>query len=263
MMIDDITPVLIAFNEAPNIARTLDKLVWAKRIIIIDSGSDDGTLDITRAYRQVEVIHRPFDDCASQWNFANNQVEAGWVLSLDADYELSDAIVTEIRGLQPAPATSGYRAEFVYRIFGRPLRGSLYPSRIVLYRKEKAYYRNEGHTQQLVIGGTILGLAGVIFHDDRKPLTRWVASQRRYASDEVKYLLSSDRDSLSRVDRVRLMGWLAPLAVLIYTLFIKRCLLDGWPGWYYVLQRVFAETLIALEIIDRKLRRRTDTSLVR
>ena len=257
-MIEEIIPVIITYNEAPNIGRTLDKLIWAKRIIIIDSGSDDETLEIIRSYRQVQVIHRPFDDCASQWNFGNNQVDRGWILSLDADYELSETFIAELSGLHPTAATSGYRAEFVYRIFGRPLRGSLYPPRIVLYRKDKAYYRNEGHTQQLVITGSILPLSGLIFHDDRKPLSRWVASQRRYAADEVEYLLLSDRKSLSLVDRVRLIGWPAPLAVLIYTLFIKRCILDGWPGWYYALQRFLAETLIALEIVDRQLRGTTE-----
>jgi glycosyltransferase involved in cell wall biosynthesis len=257
-MIEEITPVIITYNEAPNIARTLDRLLWARRIVVIDSGSTDETVNIVRSYPQVEVIHRPFDDFGSQWNFGNDQVSRGWVLSLDADYELSDALVAELRGLHPTAATSGYRVHFVYRVFGRPLRGSLYPPRIVLYRKDKACYRNEGHNQQLVITGDVLPLSGVIFHDDRKPLARWVASQRRYALEEVEYLLASDRNSLSRVDRVRLAGWSAPFAVLIYTFFFKGCLLDGWPGWYYVLQRVLAETLIALEIVDRRLRRRAD-----
>src|SRR5262249_10537798 len=163
------TPVVITYNEAPNIARTLNRLLWAKRILVIDSGSTDETVDIVRSYPQAEVIHRPFDDCASQWNFANSQVAQGWVLSLDADYELSTAFEDELRGLDTSDRISGYSARFVYRIFGRPLRCSLYPPRIVLYRKEKAYYRNEGHTQQLVIIGDVLSLSNVIFHDDRKP----------------------------------------------------------------------------------------------
>jgi glycosyltransferase involved in cell wall biosynthesis len=257
-MIDDITPVIITFNEAPNIGRTLSKLVWSKRIIIVDSGSNDKTLEIIRSYPQAQAIHRPFDDCASQWNFAIEQVPAGWVLSLDADYELSDALVAELQGLSPSTAINGYTANFVYRIFGRPLRGSLYPARIVLYRKSNAYYRNQGHTQQLVISGDVRSLSSVIFHDDRKPLARWLASQRRYAREEADYLMSVDANSLSRVDRMRLAGWPAPIAIPIYTLFLKGCVFDGWPGWYYVLQRLFAETLIALEIVDRRLRRNAD-----
>jgi hypothetical protein len=56
------------------------------------------------------------------------------------------------------------------------------------------------------------------------------------------------------------MGWPAPIAVLLYVLFVKRCVLDGWPGWYYALQRLFAETLLALEIIDRRFRNDRDAA---
>src|SRR5262245_29902250 len=155
-MIDKITPLIITFNEAPNIARTLDRLVWAKRILVIDSGSTDKTVEIVRSYPQAEVIHRDFDDFASQCNFGNDQVATDWVLSLDADYELSDELIVELRGLNASAATDGYRVNFVYRVFGRPLRGSLYPPRIVLYRKGKSYYRNEGKVKTLTVGGDVL-----------------------------------------------------------------------------------------------------------
>jgi glycosyltransferase involved in cell wall biosynthesis len=254
-MLEDITPLIIAYNEAPNIARTLDRLTWARRIVVIDSGSTDNTREIVCAYPQSEVIHRDFDDCASQWNFGNEQVNSDWILSLDADYELSNDLVAEMRGLNPDASVDGYRANFVYRILGRRLRGSLYPPRVVLYRKIKAHYRNEGHTQQLVTAGNVLPLSGVIFHDDRKPLARWFASQRRYAQDEAEHLLEPSRKTLGATDRIRLVAWPAPLAVFIHTLVIKGCLLDGWAGWYYAFQRLLFETMLALEIIDRRLRR--------
>src|SRR5947208_3542682 len=136
-MIEDITPIIITYNEEPNIARTLDRLTWARRILVIDSGSTDETLDIIRRYRQAKVVHRPFDEFASQCNFGVAQVTTSWVLSLDADYELSDELVTELHWLHPDAAAGGYQARFVYRVFGRPLRGTLYPPRTVLYRKDK------------------------------------------------------------------------------------------------------------------------------
>jgi hypothetical protein len=52
------------------------------------------------------------------------------------------------------------------------------------------------------------------------------------------------------------MGWPAPILVFFYTLLWKRCVLDGWPGWLYVLQRTFAETIISIEVVDRRLRAR-------
>jgi glycosyltransferase involved in cell wall biosynthesis len=254
-MLEDITPLVITYDEAANIERTLDRLVWARRIVVIDSGSTDETVEIIRTYRQAEVIHRPFDDFAGQCNFGIAQVTTAWVLSLDADYELSEALVTELRSLRPDASISGYRVRFIYRIYGRPLRGTLYPPRIVLYRRDRASYRNEGHGHHVVVAGKIAPLSGVIFHDDRKPFARWIASQQGYARREAEHLLSSDRKALEPTDRIRLAAWPAPIAAFIYTLFFKGCLLDGWQGWYYALQRLLAETMLALEVVDRRLRR--------
>jgi glycosyltransferase involved in cell wall biosynthesis len=252
---DNITPLIITCNEAPNIRRTIDKLSWARRIVVIDSGSTDETLKILQTYSQVEVLHHPFRDFASQCNFGIAQITTPWVLSLDADYELSDSLVKELQLLAPAKETVGYRAQFVYRIHGRPLRGSLYPPRIVLYRKDQAIYRNEGHGHRVSVSGTVLPLASPIYHDDRKSLAHWFASQQRYARQEAEHLLISDRTALARNERIRLAAWPAPLAVMVYTPLVKGCLLDVWPGWFYALQCMLAETLIALEIIDRRLAR--------
>jgi len=249
---DQITPLILTYNEAPNISRTLEKVLWAHRIVVIDSGSTDGTVDILRRYPQVEVFQRPFIDAARQCNFGLTQVTSPWVLSLDADYELSDELIRELSVLAPPDGVVGYRAQFVYRIYGRPLHGSLYPPRTVLYRRDRASYRQEGHTQRVVLDGRVLPLNGIIYHDDRKPLARWLVSQQRYARDQAEYLLNTSHEGLRRPDKIRLMAWPAPIAVLIYTLFGKGCLLDGWPGWYYALQRTIAEMLLALEVMDRK-----------
>lgn len=250
-VLDLITPLIITYNEAPNIRRTLAKLQWAQRILVIDSGSNDDTLAILRAYPQVEVIQRPFADFASQCNFGLSRVSSPWVLSLDADYELSDELVKQLGSLDDGPA--GYQVRFVYRVHGQPLRGSVYPPRTVLYKQKGAFYRNEGHGHRVVVDGKVVPLDGVIYHDDRKPLSRWFTSQQRYAREEVDYLLEAHSGAMKRIDKIRLMGWPAPIGVFFYTLFLEGALFDGWPGWIYVLQRVVAEALIALEIADRRL----------
>lgn len=253
-MLDQISPLILTYNELPNIERTLAKLAWAKRIVVIDSGSTDGTLEILRRDPRVAVFVHEFVDFAGQCNFGLAHVDSPWVLSLDADYELSDELVDELRMLVPDEATAGYRARFVYRIHGRPLRGTLYPPRTVLYRRGLGFYRQEGHGHRVCVDGDVLPLRGVIYHDDRKKLSRWLAAQQRYAADDADYLLNGPGRALSRADRIRLMGWPAPLLVLPYVMFVQRCVLDGWLGWHYGLQRLFAETLLALEIIDRRCR---------
>jgi glycosyltransferase involved in cell wall biosynthesis len=252
---NQITPLIITHNEVLNIRRTLVKLLWAQRIVVIDSGSTDGTVELLRRYPQVEMTQHPFVDFATQCNYGLKQVTTPWVLSLDADYELSDELVRELTLLEPADSAVGYRVRFVYRIYGRSLRGSLYPPRTVLFRKDNTFYRRKGHAHHVVLDGDVLPLDGVIYHDDRKPLERWLTSQQRYARDEVEYLLNHSASGLRRTDKIRLMGWPAPIGAFFYTLFVKGCLLDGWPGWYYALQRTTAEILIALEIMDRQSRR--------
>jgi glycosyltransferase involved in cell wall biosynthesis len=255
MTLDAITPLILTYNEAPNIGRTLERLRWARRILVVDSGSADGTIEIVQNHPQAEVVHHAFSDFAKQCNYGLTLVESPWVLSLDADYELSEALVEELRALRPTEDVAGFVAHFVYRIYGKPLRGSLYPPRTVLFRRDKAIYQMKGHCHRLVVQGKVLSLAGVIYHDDRKPLARWLASQQRYARDEAAYLLSRRDEKLGLADRLRLMGWPAPVAAFLYTLLVKRCLLDGWPGWFYALQRLIAESLLALEITDRRLQR--------
>jgi glycosyltransferase involved in cell wall biosynthesis len=249
------TAMVITYNEGPNLLRCLDGLRWAPRILIVDSGSTDETLDIARQYSQAEIVERPFDDFATQCNFGLARIETRWVLSLDADYQLSEALVTEISALREDDV-AGYSAAFVYRMYGRPLRGSLYPPRVVLYRKDGAAYRNEGHAHRVMITGRVANLRGKILLDDRKALARWFASQQHYARREADYLLAAPRADLGRADRVRLMGWPAPVLVFFYTLIVKRCALDGWAGWLYALQRTFAEIALALEIVDRRVRNR-------
>jgi glycosyltransferase involved in cell wall biosynthesis len=254
-VIEVITPLIITLDEAPNIVRTLDKLAWARRIVVVDSGSTDGTVDLLARYPQVALFKRAFDSFADQCNFGLAQVESEWVLSLDADYELSDALLDELRNLHQTQGVAGYRASFVYRIHGQPLRGTLYPPRVVLYRVKNACYANEGHGHRVTVSGDVRALRGVIYHDDRKPLWRWVASQQSYARLEASYLLKADAGALSASDRLRRMAWPAPIVVFFYVLVVKGCLFDGWPGWFYTLQRVMAECLIALELINRRLRR--------
>src|SRR5207247_8926870 len=138
---------------------------------------------------------------------------------------------------------------------GRALPASLYPPRIVLYRRDRAVYRQEGHGHRVDVDGEVEMLRGLIEHDDRKSLGRWFTAQQRYAREEADYLLATPRKALGRADRLRLLGWPAPIAAFAYALLVKGCVFDGWRGWYYALQRMIAEAMLALEIVDRRLRR--------
>ena len=89
-MLSDITPLILTFNEAPNIRRTLEQLSWAQEIVVVDSFSTDETLAIATTLPRTRVVHREFDSFAGQCNFGLQCARTEWVLSLDADYVLSD-----------------------------------------------------------------------------------------------------------------------------------------------------------------------------
>src|SRR6476619_2943691 len=94
-MLTEITPLILTYNEAPNIGRTLEQLRWARDIVVVDSFSDDETLEIVSGFPQARVVQRKFDTFAAQCNFGLTEagIATEWVLSLDADYELTPELV--------------------------------------------------------------------------------------------------------------------------------------------------------------------------
>ncbi|HTL88174.1 MAG TPA: glycosyltransferase family 2 protein [Leptolyngbya sp.] len=246
----EVTPLILTYNEAANIGRSLQRLTWAKQIVVIDSGSTDATLEILNAYPQVEVFTRSFDTHAQQWNYGLDKIDSEWVLSLDADYVLSPDVIQEIRSLPEQTEIDGFYIRFKYCVFGKPLHGTLLPPRQALFRREKATYIDDGHTQLLKVRGRSGFLNAPIYHDDRKPLSRWMWAQERYMKLEVQKLRSTPTSELSLSDRIRKTKILAPFVVLIYCLFLKAAILDGWAGWYYTLQRVLAEILLSIHLIQ-------------
>lgn len=246
----DVTPLILTLNEAPNIARCLDQLTWAARVVIVDSGSEDQTVAIAGQYPNVEVHTRTFDDHASQWNHGLSLIHTGWVLALDADYVVPAGFSAEASRVLSAGNVAAVFARFRYCVFGKPLRASLYPPRAVLFRPSDCRYEMDGHTQRLSVSGPTTTLETAFDHDDRKPSDRWFRAQRKYAALEAAKLRSSS--ALGLPDRARKLIVIAPPSVLFYTLFVKGTLLDGWPGWYYAYQRTAAEWLLSFELLRRR-----------
>ena len=199
-MLDQITPLVLTYNEAPNIARALGGLSWAREIVVVDSFSDDETVQIANTFPNVRVVRRAFDCHRNQWEFGLKEtgISTPWVLALDADYVVTDDMIAELKTLEPDIATSGYRAKFVYCINGKRLRSGIYPPVTVLYRREAATYIQDGHTQRVAVDGAIDELHAPMLHDDRKSFKRWFNSQARYTELEAQKLLAADPARLGR-----------------------------------------------------------------
>ncbi len=257
-MLEHITPVLLTWNEAPNLPRTLGALAWARQIVVVDSFSTDATLALLKANPRVALVQRKFDSHASQWNFAIGQtgIATPWILALDADYVLSDALAAELAALKPEESMAAYRARFDYYVRGQRLWGSLYPPVTVLFRKDRASYVQDGHTQRLQVSGEVGDLRAPIAHDDRKPFVHWRQAQRRYGRLEAEKLARAPWQSLGWPDRVRRLVVVAPAAVLLYCLVVRGGLLQGLAGLQYAFQRAWSETVLAQEILRLRFRLR-------
>lgn len=255
-MLEKITPLILTYNEAPNIGRTLAQLGWARDIVVVDSFSNDETLEIISNFPHARVFQREFDSFAGQCNFGLREtgISTEWVISLDADYQLTPALISEIDTLQPGGDVVGLRADFTYCILGRRLRSGIYPPVTVLFRKAKAFFKEDGHAHRVVLEGRIENLRAPVLHDDRKPFRRWLEAQSRYTMLEADKLLSAEDGSLSWTDRIRCWRVVAPAAMLFYCLIGRGGILDGWAGFYYAFQRALAELMLSLYLIDHDLR---------
>lgn len=251
-MLDQITPLILTYNEAPNIGRTLDCLRWAKDIIVVDSYSTDETTTIAASFPNVRVVQRSFDSHRNQWQFGlhNTGISTEWVLALDADYVVTTDLRDELQNLNPDEQTNGYRASFVYCISGKRLNSGIYPPVTVLYRRAAANYVQDGHTQRIALEeGRVETLQSPMLHDDRKPLSRWLASQARYTKLEAQKLRTADPAQLAFVDRLRRWPLIVPPLALFYCLVVRGGILDGWRGFYYGFQRVTAELMLSLHML--------------
>jgi glycosyltransferase involved in cell wall biosynthesis len=253
-MLDRITPVILTYNEEQNIARTLAQLGWAKDIVVVDSGSTDETLRILANFPSVRLFSRRFVSHAGQWLFAitETQIRTDWILRLDADYQVGAALITELANLHPNPNISAFRIGFDYAVYSHKLMSSLYPANTILFRKDRFSVWQSGHTEKWGIIGSIATLKSRIVHDDWKPIQQWLVSQERYMQREFHKLRGRSGPGLQSWMRVR--PPLMPIAVFFYCLFVKGLIFNGRAGIFYALQRMVAEALLSLILLEDYLR---------
>jgi len=256
-LLEHVTPVILSYQEEPNIRRTLASVDWAGDVVVVDSGSADRTQEIARSFPNTRLFVRPFDNHLNQWRYAveATEIKAPFVLALDADMAVSPALRQELAALPDDVPWGGAMIPFDYRIRGRRVGGGIFPPQLRLVRRGAAVITQRGHTQVIGCSDTTIRLRAPLVHDDRKPLEDFVRAQCRYSSLEWDGL-ASEGGRRRLVDVIRRSGGL--LGTVAACAYAALRIGLWWPSAArrrYWIERALFELLLAYRREDAALRR--------
>jgi len=276
--------IILTRNEEANIAQALDSLAgWAGEIHVLDSFSSDRTLEIASRYGCRIAQHR-FEDYAKQRNYALKHlpIQAEWVLFLDADEWLPEALKQEIALLVGGnPRENGFHLNMRMIWMGRWIRRGYYPTRLLrLFRYGKARCEDRAVNEHLIVEGETGVLRNDFIHEDRKGIGPWIAKHNDYAAREARELLVSRSASPVREIDARLLGsqaqrkrWLRhnlwvrlpPLVRPFFYFFYRYVLLGGFlegrPAFiFHFLQALWYPMLIDIKYLELKWKEKTSAT---
>jgi glycosyltransferase involved in cell wall biosynthesis len=222
---------IITHNEEGNLERTLTSVAWADEIVVVDSGSSDGTEEIARRFR-CRFFCEEWKGFAGQKNSALEKCVCDWILSLDADESLSEKLTEEIRELLKAdPPFDGYALRRRNLFLGRWMRfGGFYPDpKLRLFRRGAAEFEGRPVHETLHFVGKSGRLKGDLVHNAYPSLEAYIAHMDRYSTLGAGHALSAGRGSRSRL-QFAVNVVLNPVATFVYNYFLRLGFLDGREG---------------------------------
>ncbi len=194
---------IITLNEERNLARTLASVDFADEIIVVDSGSTDRTVEIADSFG-ARVIQREWPGFAAQKNFAIAQCSGLWILSLDADEELSPELRTQIRILLPTnPPADAYYLKRRNLFLDRWIKhGGFYPDpKLRLFRRTSANFATSAPFEERPVHETIVfnGVSSTLdfdlIHHAYPTLHDYIEHMDRYSTLGAEILVAHGRIS--------------------------------------------------------------------
>ena len=179
-----LTAVVTTLNEEVNIRECLESLAFADEILLVDSFSTDGTLEIARSFPRVRIAQREYFGSAAQKNWAMDQVTTPWLLIVDADERVPEALAREITSLlEREPETSTYSIRRQNFFLGRLIRHSGWSTDKVvrLLRRGAARYPNRRVHADLAPDGPTPTLMEPMLHHTYRSLDQALEKVHRYA----------------------------------------------------------------------------------
>lgn len=261
----DLTTIILTKNEEKNIARCLKAVKpISKRIIVVDSGSTDRTLDIATEFGADVMMHKlsPFY-YAEQFLYAMEKggITTKWVLRLDADEEFTPEAAAELEQLMAENAdtdVNGIVVRFTVNFMGRDLKhGGVYPFRKLLcFKYGKGNIENRKMDEHIVLfEGRSVEMKNDSIHHAYTDLTSWISKHNSYATREAEDYFAFAQGSSSGADSLdgtasgkrklkfglyyKLPSGLRTWAYYMYRLIIKGGFLDGREGRIYAFMQAF------------------------
>lgn len=273
-----VSVLVLTRNEEANIAACLESVRWAGEVFVVDSFSRDRTVEI--AERLGAQIHlHAFGGYAAQRNWALDHLPYSndWILMLDADERVPAELAAGISRVTQdlANGYAGFYLKFRHIFLGRWLKhGGLYPTWVLrLFRRGRVRFEERPLNEHAILDGTAGYLMQPFDHDDRKPLSDWVAKHNRYAGLEAdeffQETVAGGYDSSIRIrfrgsqaERkrwIKLKVWnrlpllLRPFAFFLRNYFLKLGFLDGTAGFvYHVLWSFWYPFLVSARILEER-----------
>jgi glycosyltransferase involved in cell wall biosynthesis len=221
-----ITATIITLNEERNIARAIETLRCSDEILVVDSGSVDRTVELAEKLgaRVIEAGWRGF---AGQKNWAAEQATHDWILSLDADEALSEALEAEILNLKKStPEQDGYTMPRMARYLGRwILHSGWYPDRKVrLYDRRKTMWVGDFVHESVQAPSRLGHLQSNLLHFTCESISEHVKTLDRYTTLAAQEIAARKL----KVPLSRLI--FDPAWTFVKTYFLQRGFLDGPEG---------------------------------
>lgn len=258
--------LVFTLQEEIHLPSCLTSLGWCDDVILVDSYSTDGTLEVARR-AGARIFQHEFTGFGDQRNWAleNTQPKHEWVLILDADERVPAEMAEELRTVLPSVSddVGAFRVARRFHWWGRWIRySSLYPSYVVrLVRRGHVRYVNRGHAETQEVKGEVRALKSDLIDENLKGLEAWFARQNRYSSHDAAYELEQERAPWSprnlfsadplvrRAAAKRLAGAIPgrPLWYFIYTYVLRGGFRDGLGGLVFCLLRSNYQLMVAIK----------------
>ena len=225
--------VLITRNAAAQLPDCLASVAFADEVVVVDSGSSDGTAELAARYG-ARVVQKEWLGFGRQKQFAVEQAAHDWVLCLDADERVSPELAASLVRALAAPAAPVYRMARRNRFLGRWLRhGEGYPDwSLRLFDRRQARWSDDAVHEKVLHAAspaTPLGtLTGDLLHESAEDLGRYLDKQNRYSTLAAEELHRQGR----RAGVAELA--LSPLVRFVKFYFFRLGCLDGLPGLAHI-----------------------------